>query len=157
MLNKLPKTTVKKTKRLGRGYGSGKGGHTSSRGQKGQKSRGKMPLYFEGTKMRKSLIRRLPMLRGKLKFKSLKANRPIIFNLKDLNKLPAGTVVDAETLFKLGMIPDKSMPVKILGEGNLDKKLTINLPMSKGAQAKLAKPVKAAPVKAKKAATPKKK
>src|SRR3989304_2096747 len=114
-----------KSKRLGRGQGSGKGGHTSSRGQKGQKSRGKMPLYFEGTKMRKSLIRRLPMLRGKLKFKSLKANRPIIFNLKDLNKLPAGTVVDAETLFKLGMIPDKSIPVKILGEGNLTKKLTI--------------------------------
>lgn len=157
MLNKLSKTTTKKTKRLGRGYGSGKGGHTSSRGQKGQKTRGKMPLYFEGTKMRKSLIRRLPMLRGKLKFKSLKVNRPIIFNLKDLNKLPVGTVVDAETLFKLGMIPDKAMPVKILGDGNLEKKLTIKLPMSKGAEAKLAKPVRAVPVKPKKAAMPKKK
>ena len=139
------------SKRLGRGYGSGKGGHTSGRGQKGQKSRGKMPLYFEGTKMRKSLIRRLPMLRGKLKFKSLKAGRPIIFNLKDLNRLPAGTVVDIETLFKLGFIGDKTTPVKILGEGELTKKLTIKLPMSKSAAKKVAEPVKT-----KKAAKPKK-
>ncbi len=131
------------SKRLGRGYGSGKGGHTSSRGQKGQKSRGKVPLHFEGTKMRKSLIRRLPMLRGKLKFKSRNSGRPIIFNLKDLNRLPAGTVVDAETLFKLNMIPDKSLPVKILGDGKLEKKLTIKLPMSKSAAAKVASPAKA--------------
>ena len=96
------------------------------------------------------------MLRGKLKFKSLKANRPLIFNLKDLNKLPAGTVVDAESLFKLGMIPDKSIPVKILGEGNLEKKLTIKLPMSKAAAAKVAKPPKAVPAKPKKAAATKK-
>jgi len=131
-----------KSKRLGRGYGSGKGGHTSGRGQKGQKSRGKMPLYFEGTKMRKSLIRRLPMLRGKLRFKSQNTNRPVIFNLKDLNRLPAGTVVDAEALVKYGFIADKNVPVKILGDGELEKKLTIKLPMSKSAEAKVAKPKK---------------
>ena len=143
------------SKRLGRGYGSGKGGHTSGRGQKGQKSRGKMPLYFEGTKMRKSLIRRLPMLRGKLKFKSLKAGRPVIFNLKDFNRLPAGTVVDIETLFKLGFIADKTTPVKILGEGELTKKLTIKLPMSKSAAAKVGKAEKKV-TPAKVVATPKK-
>lgn len=82
------------------------------------------------------------MLRGKLKFKSLKAGRPVIFNLRDLNRLPAGTVVDIETLFKLGFIADKTTPVKILGEGNLEKKLTIKLPMSKSAAAKIAKPAK---------------
>ena len=42
-LHALPKITKPKNKRLGRGYGSGKGGHTSSRGQKGQNSRGSGP------------------------------------------------------------------------------------------------------------------
>jgi len=48
-LNKLPKITATAKKRVGRGYGSGKGGHTSGRGQKEQKSRGKIPLTLEGT------------------------------------------------------------------------------------------------------------
>lgn len=61
----MPKTTTKSKKRVGRGIGCGKGGHTTGRGAKGDKVRGKLPLYFEGTKMRKSLIRRLPLLRGK--------------------------------------------------------------------------------------------
>jgi len=69
-LSALPKIVTKSKKRVGRGYGSGKGGHTTGRGAKGQNIRGKVPLYFEGTPMRKSLIRRLPMLRGKLKFKA---------------------------------------------------------------------------------------
>ena len=56
-LNKLPKTTAKSKKRVGRGYGSGKGSHTVGRGQKGQKSRSKVGLLIEGTKIRKTLIR----------------------------------------------------------------------------------------------------
>lgn len=64
-LAKLPAIVTKGKKRVGRGLGSGKGGHTTGRGAKGDKVRGKVPLYFEGTKMRKSLIRRLPLLRGK--------------------------------------------------------------------------------------------
>ena len=50
LLQKLAKTVTKSNKRVGRGYGSGKGGHTASRGQKGQKSRvgSKIPLWFEG-------------------------------------------------------------------------------------------------------------
>jgi ribosomal protein L15 len=55
-------------KRLGRGYGSGKGGHTSSRGQKGQKSRRKMHVLFEGLKVKKSTLKKFPLLRGKGKF-----------------------------------------------------------------------------------------
>ena len=77
VLSKQTKTTTKSKKRVGRGYSSGKGGHTSGRGAKGQKARSKVKLYFEGTPMRKSLIRRMPMLRGKLKNKSNKA-KPII-------------------------------------------------------------------------------
>lgn len=55
-------------KRLGRGYGSGKGGHTSSRGQKGQKSRTDVHILFEGLKVKKSTIKKFPLLRGKGKF-----------------------------------------------------------------------------------------
>ena len=69
-LKKLPKTTTKKKKRLGRGYGSGKGGHTVGRGAKGLKARSKLPLTFEGTKIKKSLLQRLPLRRGKGRFKS---------------------------------------------------------------------------------------
>src|SRR3989338_8654985 len=102
-LEKLTKTTSGSKKRLGRGYGSGKGGHTSSRGQKGQKSRGKLPVYFEGSKMRKTIIRRLPMLRGKLKFSAGK-NKPVIINLKDLAGWPKETPVTVESLVKAGWI-----------------------------------------------------
>lgn len=64
----LPKVVQRSKKRLGRGYGSGKGGHTSSRGQKGQGSRGKIGILFEGVKMKKSFLKRLPLARGKGKF-----------------------------------------------------------------------------------------
>lgn len=67
-MTRLPKVTTRKAKRLGRGIGSGKGGHTSSRGQKGQKSRGGINVLFEGMKMKKSLLKRLPKARGKGKF-----------------------------------------------------------------------------------------
>ena len=65
MLN-LPKTISKRKKRLGRGYGSGKGGHTVGRGQKGQKTRGKIGVLFEGIKVKKSLLKKLPLRRGKM-------------------------------------------------------------------------------------------
>lgn len=139
-LNKLPKTTTRAKKRVGRGYGSGKGGHTAGRGQKGQKSRSKVGLLFEGTKMRKSLIRRMPMRRGKLKLKSLKT-QPIILNVKYLNLLKAGTEVNLETLVKNGLVEKDALQtgVKILGDGTLEKKLTVALPASKGAAKKIVK------------------
>ncbi len=136
-LEKLTKTTTKPKKRLGRGYGSGKGGHTSGRGQKGQKSRSKLPLYFEGSKMRKTYIRRMPMLRGKLRFKA-KKNQPVIFNLKDFADWPKDTPVTVESLVKAGWI-NPGMPVKLLGEGELKEPLKIDLPMSKSAARKIAK------------------
>lgn len=138
MLSKLPKTTAKSGKRLGRGYGSGKGGHTSSRGQKGQKTRSKLPTYFEGTKMRKSLIRRLPMLRGKLNFHASK-NKPFILNLKDLAVWPKDKEVSLENLIKAGWLPvqAKSLGVKLLGGGELAEKLKISLPMSRSAAKKV--------------------
>lgn len=134
-LEKLSKTVTKTKKRVGRGYGSGKGGHTSGRGQKGQKSRGKLPLYFEGSKMRKTYIRRMPMLRGKMRFKAGK-NKCLIFNLKDLADWPKAETVSVENLVKAGWIP-QGVKVKLLGEGELKEKLKFEIPMSKSAAKKI--------------------
>ena len=134
MEEKLMKTTVKSKTRVGRGYGSGKGGHTSGRGQKGQKSRGKIGVIFEGTKVKKSLIKRLPLKRGKGKFKSGK--KPIIVKLSLLNLLTTGSTVNIESLVKNKIVDKKDavkFGVKILGDGELTKKLTIQLPISKSA------------------------
>ncbi len=139
-LNKLDKTTSRSKKRVGRGYGSGKGGHTSGRGAKGQKARSKVKLYFEGTPMRKSLIRRMPMLRGKLKNKSFK-QQSIILNLKHLNLLPKNSTVDHKTLIKHNLLPKEAdkHPVKILGDGELSHPLKVTLPTSKSAAKKIQK------------------
>jgi large subunit ribosomal protein L15 len=137
---KLSKVSTRKSKRLGRGYGSGKGGHTSSRGQKGQKSRGSVNILFEGVKVKKSLLHRLPLLRGKSKFKA--RPKAIIVNLDVLNILPDGSTVNFETLAKAGIVKladAHKYGVKILGKGNLEKKLKIELPMSKSAQEKFTK------------------
>ena len=79
-LDKLPKTTSRKKKRVGRGYGSGKGGHTAGRGAKGQKARSKVKPWFEGGQA--NIIRRMAMQRGKGKFKARPGS--IILNLKYL-------------------------------------------------------------------------
>ena len=133
-MNKLPKVVNQRMKRLGRGYGSGKGGHTSGRGQKGQKSRSKIGILFEGVKMKKSLIKRLPLRRGKGKFKPHK--KPIIIKTDYLNLIPAGTTVDIDVLVKYGIVNKEdalSFGVKILGDGGVQKKLKITLPISKSA------------------------
>ncbi len=137
---KLLKVVTRGKKRLGRGIGSGKGGHTSGRGQKGQKSRGKIGILFEGVKVKKSLLRRLPVVRGKDKFKAGK--KPLIVNLEILNILPAGTTVNLETLAKAGIIREedgREFGVKILGKGKLNKKLKIELPMSKSVAKRIGK------------------
>lgn len=75
MNTRLPKVVAKSKKRVGRGMGSGKGSHTSGRGQKGQKSRGTIGVLFEGMKMRKSYLKRLPLVRGKGKFHAKKTDK----------------------------------------------------------------------------------
>ncbi len=139
-LNKLTKTTTRGQKRIGRGIGSGKGGHTVGRGQKGQKSRTHLPLLFSGTKVRKSLIRRLPMKRGKDRFKSLK-RKSVILNVKYLDLLPDGLEVTVASLIKHGLVDKQAeiVGVKILGDGAITKKLTVALPISKGARIKIEK------------------
>ncbi len=132
----LPKVVAPRKKRLGRGYGSGKGGHTSSRGQKGQKSRGTVNVLFEGVKMRKSFIKRLPLMRGKEKNKPYP--KPVVVQVEQLEKLPAGTEVTAATLIENGFISKhdaRLYGIKIVGTGKLTKKLSVLLPISKGAAA----------------------
>lgn len=140
-LNQRSKIVAVSKKRVGRGYGSGKGGHTTGRGAKGQNIRSKRPLYFEGTPMRKSLIRRIPMLRGKLRFKSLKAHQGLILNLEQLAVLPKNTEVTAASLIKFKILPQDALqyPIKILGNGDLKVALTIALPISKSAAKKVVK------------------
>lgn len=130
---KLPKTVTRRKKTLGRGIGSGKGGHTSSRGQKGQKSRGSVDILFEGMKTKKSLIKRLPLQRGKGKFKAGK--KPIIIKLRYLELLPAGSKVTVDLLIseKIVSASAKELGVKILGDGGVTKKFTIEVPISHSA------------------------
>lgn len=140
ILNNLPKITQRKRKRLGRGYGSGKGGHTVGRGTKGQKARGKIGLMFQGTKMRKSLFRRLPMLRGKERFKAHAG--PVVINLKYLNLFKKDEKVNLSSLVKKGLLRKneaKKYGVKILGDGELKVALIVELPASKAAQEKIKK------------------
>lgn len=122
-------------KRLGRGYGSGKGGHTSSRGQKGQKTRNKIHILFQGVKVKKSTLKRLPLLRGRGKFEA--AAKPVIVRSEKLNVFNDGAKVDLESLIKEGLVNEKAARkygVKILNSGKLTKKLEILVPTSKSLQ-----------------------
>src|SRR5688500_13968302 len=120
----LLKVKTRASKRLGRGGGSGKGFHTSSRGTKGQKARTKIHILFEGLKVRKSLLNRLPFQRGKSKFKP--NAKPIAVNLSDLEYFEDGINVTGELLVKEGFLTKgdfRRLGVKILGDGELTKKL----------------------------------
>ncbi|MBT4123904.1 MAG: 50S ribosomal protein L15 [Candidatus Pacebacteria bacterium] len=128
LLQKLAKTTTRSQKRVGRGYGSGKGGHTASRGQKGQTSRGgsKIPVWFEGGQL--PGVKKYPMLRGKGRFGVVRPTAEITF--RDLNKLPVSEVT-METL-KLHKVIEKGFKkAKIIHTGTLTKKVTVKgIPVS---------------------------
>lgn len=132
---KLPKTVVGRSKRLGRGYGSGKGGHTSSRGQKGQKSRGSLGILFEGLKVRKSLLHRLPFHRGKTKFAA--RPKPLVIPVDVLNLFNNGDKVNVDSLIAKGIVrasEARSYGVKILGGSALSKKVIVELELSSSAR-----------------------
>ena len=109
-------------KRIGRGPGSGRGGHTSTRGQKGQGSRSGSSTRpgFEGGQL--PLAWRLPK-RG-FNNKSFS----IVFipvNLESLNHFDEGSTVDENALREAGLVNGRGDGVKILARGQLEKKLTI--------------------------------
>lgn len=112
---------VSSKKRLGRGTATGQG-KTSGRGQKGQKSRsgGGVRVGFEGGQM--PLYRRLPKRGFKNPFKKVYT----LVNVETLNRFENGTEITAELLKETGVISKiQKDGVKILGEGNLEKALTI--------------------------------
>lgn len=111
---------VKSDKRLGRGIGSGLG-KTSGKGHKGQwaRSGGGVRPGFEGGQT--PLVRRLPK-RG---FNNKFAVKQDIVNLDALNVFEEGTVVTPELLADLRIVTNKNNGVKVLGNGQLTKKLTV--------------------------------
>jgi large subunit ribosomal protein L15 len=118
-------------KRVGRGLGSGKGRY-SGRGIKGQKSRSgshKMPAGFEGGQTK------LYMRLGKLRGATSKDAMPIgpfrtytqPLNLRDLDRFEAGDEVTPETLVEKRLIKNTRIDVKLLGVGEVTKKLTVRV------------------------------
>lgn len=122
MLNNLPKTKqFKKSKRVGRGYGSGKGGHTTGRGTKGQKARGTVNLGFEGGQV--PLYKRLPQIGG---FRNPTKKDIVSVSLSKLNVFKDESVVTPKDLIEKNII--SRLPkngVKILANGELGKKLEL--------------------------------
>lgn len=126
-----PKRASEKRKRVGRGMGSGMG-KTSTRGHKGQRSRSgsRMIRGFEGGQM--PLHRRLPK-RG---FTNIFRKRFNIVNLETLSRLGEATITP-DVLLKSGVVRT-GHPVKILGNGELEKALTVHAhKFSKAAQEKI--------------------
>ena len=116
-LSKSPETKV--TKRVGRGPGSGMG-KTSTRGQKGQKSRSGVSIkpWFEGGQT--PLYRRVPK-RG---FNNARTEFAVV-NLSDLNKFNDGDVVTPASLREKGIVKDQKAGIKVLANGKLEKKITV--------------------------------
>jgi large subunit ribosomal protein L15 len=108
------------SKRVGRGIGSGTG-KTSGRGHKGQNSRsgGGVRPGFEGGQ--NPLFRRLPK-RG---FTNINRKEYAIVNLDTLNRFEEGTVVTPALLIETGIVSNEKSGIKILGNGSLEKKLTV--------------------------------
>ncbi|MBO5322306.1 MAG: 50S ribosomal protein L15 [Clostridia bacterium] len=114
--------STKESKRIGRGHGSGNG-KTAGKGHKGQKARAGRGFRagFEGGQM--PLQRRVPK-RG---FNNIFAQDWVAINVSALEVFEDGTVIDAEALKLKGIIKKANLPVKVLGNGKLTKKLEVKL------------------------------
>ena len=114
--------SVRESKRIGRGHGSGQG-KTAGKGNKGQKARAGhgMRPSFEGGQM--PLARRIPK-RG---FNNIFASEIVAINVGDLNVFEANAVVDMEALVKAGVVKKTCDGVKVLGNGKLEKALTVKV------------------------------
>lgn len=132
---KPAKGSTKNKKRRGRGEGTGLA-VTAGRGHKGYGSRGgaKQRSWFEGGQM--PLQRRLP------KFGFTNTNKVIfqVVNVEDLKQVAEAETITREVLYKSGLIRKKSQPVKVLGNGEIDVKVTVSVDaVSKTAKEKIEK------------------
>ncbi|MBQ3142099.1 MAG: 50S ribosomal protein L15 [Bacilli bacterium] len=119
-LNNHPGST-KRRKIVGRGPGSGRG-KTSGRGEKGQKARSgaSIPVYFEGGQ--NPLYKRIP--RRGFSNKRFETKYAVI-NVEDFNKFEDGTVITPELLKETGLVKKSLSGIKVLGNGELKKKITV--------------------------------
>jgi large subunit ribosomal protein L15 len=132
---KHAKGARKNRKRVGRGEGSGLG-VTAGRGNKGYGSRSgsKKRSWFEGGQM--PLQRRLP----KFGFTNIHKKEYQVVNVEDLEKIKKKDNITPEVLYENGLIRKKKVPVKLLGNGDLKSKVTIQVnAVSKSAQEKIEK------------------
>lgn len=108
-------------KRVGRGNGSGHGTY-SGRGLKGQKARTSFKLRpgFEGGQL--PLIKRLPEKRG---FTNIFRKEYSVVNVGQLARFPEGSEVTAASLVEVGLLKSTRQPLKVLGEGELDRRLVV--------------------------------
>ena len=125
--------SVKKSFRVGRGNGSG-AGKTAGKGHKGQNARsgGGVRPGFEGGQM--PLQRRIPK-RG---FVNIFATHYVAINVEQLNRFEDGAEVDAKAIVEAGLLKNTRDGIKILGRGELTKKLTVKVAaFSEGAKSKI--------------------
>ncbi|MGL5831441.1 MAG: 50S ribosomal protein L15 [Candidatus Altimarinota bacterium] len=118
---KRNKGAIKPKKRLGRGNGSGLGTY-SGKGGNGQTARtgGSIKPGFAGGQT--PLYMKMPKLKG---FKNINHIKYQVVNVGDLNKFADNTEVNAQALYENKLVPHADKPVKILGNGELSKKLNI--------------------------------
>jgi large subunit ribosomal protein L15 len=135
--NLKPAAARKDRKRVGRGMGSGKGRY-SGRGIKGQKARSgshKMRAGFEGGQM--PIYMRLGKQRGPYSKDAMPVGphrtHMAAVNVRDLERFDAGTEITAEVLAEAGLIRNAKLEVKILGQGDLSKKLSVTAHAFSGA------------------------
>lgn len=139
-LDSVPKRKNRKgkRKRLGRGYGSGVGGHTVGRGMKGQKSRTghKSLVGFEGGNV--PFFRRMPKLKG---FKSRSKIDTQVVNVGTISEhFKSGEKITEDKLKERGLIRKRAKDIKILGKGEINKKIEIEgVKMSPSAREKIEK------------------
>ena len=115
---RAPVGAVKVKHRVGRGHGSG-WGTTAGRGQKGQYARNTVRPGFEGGQT--PLFRRMP----KIGFKNPFSHAVAVVNLEDLKRFDAGSKVELTSLVESGLVKGAFDKVKILGNGEIDRALTV--------------------------------
>ena len=129
-----PAGSTRTSIRIGRGHGSGKV-KTGGKGTKGQNARagGGVPPYFEGGQL--PLIRKLPYRRG---FRNPFRVEFRVVNVRDLAQFPTGSTVGPAEFEIAGVLRGKAGPVKVLGQGEIEIKLTVRAhKFSAGAREKI--------------------
>ncbi len=128
---------TRRKKRVGRGIAAGQG-KTAGRGTKGQGARQgpEVRPYFEGGQL--PLVRKIPFARGEGFFNPWRVDFAPV-NLDQLaERFAAGSVVSPETLAQQGLLKDSADPVKLLGRGEIDRPLTVQVHrISASARAKI--------------------